>query len=107
MEGFVKKMELRVILNESDSYKGQSLCRLIVEHAHNLNIPGATIMQTKGGYGSRHQIHTSGILRLSAELPVVISIVDDLEKLIPLVDFIKARYQTGLLSLQEIWVSKK
>lgn len=107
MEGFVKKTELRLILNESDSYTGHSLCRLVVEHAHKLGISGATVMKTKGGYGSRQQIHTSEILRISADLPVVISIVDDLEKLNPLIDFIKERYQGGLLSIQEIWVSEK
>lgn len=107
MEGFVKKTELRLILNESDSYKGYSLCRLVVEHAHKLEIAGATVMKTKGGYGSRQHIRTSEILRLSAELPVVISMVDDMEKLNPMIDFIKERYRGGLLSLQEIWVSEK
>jgi len=107
MEGFIKKTELRLILNESDSYKGFSLCRLIVEHAHKLGISGATVLKTKGGYGSRQQIHSSEILRISADLPVVISMVDDIEKLKPLIDFIKERYQGGLLSIQEIWVSKK
>lgn len=107
MEGFVKKTELRLILNESDSYKGFSLCRLVVEHAHKLGISGATVLKTKGGYGSRQQIRTSEVLRISAELPVVISVVDDLKKLKPLIDFIKDRYQGGLLSLQEIWVSER
>jgi len=107
MEGFIKKMELRLILNESDSYKGYSLCRMVVEHAHKLGIAGATVMKTKGGFGSRQHIHTSEILRLSEELPVVISMVDDMGKLSPMIDFIKERYRGGLLSLQEIWVSEK
>lgn len=107
MDGFVKKMELRLILNENDSYHGHSLCRLVVEQAHKLGISGATVIQTKGGYGSRQHIHTLEILRLSSDLPVVISMVDDLEKLNPLIDFIKGRYTGGLLSLQEIWVREK
>ena len=64
-------------------------------------------MQTKGGFGSRQHIHSSSILRISNELPVVISLVDDMEKLLPLVDYVKQRYKGGLLSLQDIWVSKK
>ncbi|MCD6091839.1 MAG: DUF190 domain-containing protein [Bacteroidales bacterium] len=107
MEGFEKKMELRLILNENDSYHGHSLCRLVVEHAHKLGISGATVMQTKGGYGSRQHMHSSDILRLSVELPIVISIVDSQEKLNPLIEYIKERYKGGLISLQEIWVSKK
>ncbi|MDA3905906.1 MAG: DUF190 domain-containing protein [Bacteroidales bacterium] len=106
MEGFVKKMELRLILNESDSYKGYSLCRLVVEHAHKLNISGATVLKTKGGFGSRQHIRTSEILRLSDELPVVISIVDDIDKLRLMIAFIKERYKGGLLSLQEIWINE-
>jgi len=106
MEGFVKRMELRLILNESDSYKGYSLCRLVVEHAYKLGISGATVLKTKGGYGSRHHIRTSEILRISDELPVVISMVDDLEKLKPMIVFIKERCKSGLLSLQEIWINE-
>ncbi len=106
MEGFVKKTELRLILNESDSYNGYSLCRLVVEQAHKLGIAGATVMKTKGGFGSRQHIRTSEILRLSAELPVVISIVDDIEKLRPMIAFIKERYKGGLLSLQDIWINE-
>ncbi|MBN2238033.1 MAG: DUF190 domain-containing protein [Bacteroidales bacterium] len=107
MEGFIKKTELRLIFNENDSYHGNSLCRLVVEKAHELGISGATVMQTKGGFGSRQQMHTSDILRLSTELPVVISIVDDFEKLKPLIDFAKERSKGGLISLQEIWISEK
>ena len=107
MKGFAKKTELRIILNESDTYKGNSLCRLIVEHAFKLGINGATVMQTKGGFGSRQHIHTSGILRLSTDLPVVISLVDEQEKLLPLIEYIKERYKGGLISMQEIWVNKK
>ncbi|HAG15423.1 MAG TPA: hypothetical protein DCG69_02720 [Bacteroidales bacterium] len=107
MEGFEKKMELRIILNESDSYHGNSLCRLIVEKAHEIGIPGATVLQTKGGYGSRNKIHTSDVLRLSNDLPVVITLADDLGKLNELISFVKARYKGGLISLQEIWISKK
>lgn len=107
MEGFIKKTEFRLILNESDSYRGHSLCRLVVEQAHKLGISGATVIQTKGGFGSRSQIHTTEVLRLSSDLPVVISIVEDIEKLGPLIDFVKKRYKGGLMSLQEIWVSEK
>jgi|GEM_PF-2888016 len=104
MEGFSKKTELRLIINENDTYKGNSVCRLVVEQAHKMGIAGATIIQTKGGYGSRQLIHTSEVLRLSSELPVVISIVDDLNKLQPLIAFINEHHTKGLLSLQDIWV---
>ena len=107
MKGFIKKTELRIILNESDSYKGHSLCRLIVEQAFKLGINGATVMQTKGGFGSRQQIHTSRILRLSTDLPIVISLVDEQEKLLPLVEYVKERYKGGLISMQDIWVNEK
>lgn len=107
MEGFVKKTELRLIINENDSFRGESLCRLIVEQAYKLKIAGATVLKTKGGYGSRHRIHTMQVLRLSAEMPVVISMIDDHEKLIPIIEYIKERNKGGLLSLQDILVSEK
>lgn len=106
MDGFIKKMEARFILNENDSYQGNSLCRLIVEEAYKQGVAGATVLQTKKGYGKRQQIHTSDVLRLSADLPVVITLVDDVEKLMPLIQFVKERYSGGLISLQEIWISE-
>lgn len=41
---------------------------------------GATVLRGYLGYGAHRRIHTARILRLSEDLPIVVEIVDALEK---------------------------
>jgi PII-like signaling protein len=72
---------LRIFVGESDQSQGKPLYEAIVLKARELGLAGATVWRGIEGYGARSRIHTSKILRLSENLPILIEIVDTEEKI--------------------------
>lgn len=67
---------LRLFIGESDEHAGRPLHEAIVLKARETGIAGATVFRGAMGYGRSSRLHTTKILRLSEDLPVVIEIVD-------------------------------
>ncbi len=72
---------LRIYVGESDRFEGKPLYRYIVEFLRKEGIAGATVIRGMLGYGKSSIIHNSSILRLSADLPVLIEVVDTVENI--------------------------
>ncbi len=72
---------LRVFIGESDKVDGRPVYKIIVEEARKQGIAGATVLRGFLGFGANSRIHTSKVLRLSEDLPVVVEIVDTEDKL--------------------------
>ena len=72
---------LRIMIGESDKYGRKPLYEWLVLKARELGLAGATVMRGMMGFGANSCIHTSKILRISDDLPVIIEIVDTRENL--------------------------
>jgi uncharacterized protein len=97
---------LRIFIGESDRWHHQPLYEAIVLKARELGLAGATVLRGPMGYGAKSHLHTSKILRLSMDLPIIIEIVDSEEnvnKLIPLLD---EMVQDGMVTLEDVRVLK-
>lgn len=92
---------LRVFVGESDTWKGKSLYRAIVEEARKLNLAGATVIRGIMGYGAASRIHTTRFLRLSEDLPIVIEIVDTEESIERLIPFLDRVVRDGLVTMEK------
>jgi PII-like signaling protein len=80
---------LRIFIGESDHYEGKPLYQALVERARSEGLAGATVIRGIEGYGASSHVHTSRILRLSEDLPIIIEIVDtaeNVERILPMVD---------------------
>ncbi|GAB7014862.1 DUF190 domain-containing protein [Methanogenium cariaci] len=95
---------LRIYIGESDRYEGKPLYRYLVELFEKEGFYGATVLRGITGFGETSRIHTTKILRLSTDLPVVVEVVDSREK----IDQIKPRLEQiisgGLVTEQEVTV---
>jgi len=67
---------LAVYIGETDHWHGKPLYAAIVERARALGLAGATVTRGIMGFGANSRIHTTAILRLSEDLPVVVQIFD-------------------------------
>ena len=76
MTQFTEATLLRLFIGESDEHAGRPLHEAIVLKARETGLAGATVLRGGLGYGRSSRLHTSKILRLSEDLPVVIEIVD-------------------------------
>src|SRR5215831_12671245 len=71
---------LRIFIGESDRHHHQPLYEAIVVKAREMQMAGATVLRGPMGFGKSSHLHTSKILRLSIDLPIVPAIVDSEEK---------------------------
>jgi hypothetical protein len=97
---------LRIFLGESDRWQGQPLYEAIVMKARELHMAGATVLRGPMGFGKNSRLHTTKILRLSEDLPIVIEIVDAKEKIDELMPHIDQMVQEGLVTLERVHVIK-
>ena len=91
---------LRIFIGESDRHEGKPLYEWIVVKAKERGLAGATVMRGMMGFGANSRIHTSRILRLSEDLPVVIEIVDTYENLKNFLSLIDSAIGEGLATLE-------
>jgi len=80
---------LRVFIGESDLHGGKPLYQALVERVRAEGLAGATVLRGIEGFGASSHLHTSRILRLSEDLPIVVEIVDtteNIDRILPVVD---------------------
>ncbi|WP_431908913.1 DUF190 domain-containing protein [Amycolatopsis thermoflava] len=70
-------LRLTIFVGETDLWHHKPLFTEIVHRAHAAGLAGATVLRGIEGYGASNHVHTTRILSLSDDLPVVILIVDD------------------------------
>ena len=102
---------LRIFIGEADVYDHQPLFEVIVRKAREAGLAGATVLRGIEGFGARSRvIHTAKILRLSEDLPIVIEIVDNEEKInafVPVVDDLFDKVSCGgLVTMEDVEVIK-
>jgi PII-like signaling protein len=69
-------LRLSIMIGESDRWHHKPLSTEIVHRAHKAGLAGATVLHGVEGFGASNRIHTTRLLSLSEDLPVVIVIVD-------------------------------
>lgn len=97
---------IRIFIGESDKAGVLPLYEKIVLEAKAFGLAGATVTKGIMGFGKDSRIHTAKILRLSEDLPIVIEIVDTLEKIesfkIKLDELFEATKSGGLITLEKV-----
>jgi uncharacterized protein len=91
---------LRIFIGEADRWHGKPLYQAIVEEARTRGLAGATVLKGFLGFGAHSRLHTSAILRLSTDLPVVVEIVDAAEKIQAFLPLLDEMVQEGLVTLE-------
>jgi len=92
---------LRIFIGETDKYEGRPLYKAIVEKARQRGMAGATVMRGLLGFGANSRIHTSQILRLSEDLPLVIESVDSEERINAFLPELDTMISEGLVTLEK------
>jgi PII-like signaling protein len=95
---------LRIFIGENDRTDGQPLYEAVVLKAREMQIAGATVLRGAMGYGHSSRLHTSKILRLSEDLPLVIEIVDSEEKIAAFLPELEKIMTSGLITLEKVQV---
>jgi len=92
---------LTIIVSDSDHWHHKSLFTEIVHRAHDAGLAGATVLHGVEGFGTSSRIHTTRILSLSEELPVVIIIVDSHDRIADFLPQLEEVVSEGLVILDD------
>jgi uncharacterized protein len=102
MKLFTEARLLRIFIGESDKHDGRPLYQVIVDRARERELAGATVLRGTLGFGANSRIHTTRILRLSEDLPVVIEIVDEPGRIGEFVTELDSLITEGLVTLEKV-----
>ncbi len=97
-------MLLRAFFGEDDKYKGRPLYEAIVMKAREAHLAGATVLRGPIGFGHSSRVHTTKILRLAGDLPIIIEIVDTEAKIKAFLPTLDTMMTSGLVTLEKVQV---
>jgi len=97
-------MLLRVFIGEDDKFRGRPLYEAIVMAARDAKLAGATVLRGPMGFGRSSRLHTTKILRLSGDLPLVIEIVDTEAAIKAFLPSLDTMMGSGLVTLEKVQV---
>jgi len=92
---------LRIFIGEADKWNGKPLYEEIIYLAKKNGLAGATAIKGFMGFGCKSHMHTTKLLRLSEDLPIVIEIVDSEEKISQFVPLLDEMVKEGLITLEK------
>jgi uncharacterized protein len=95
---------LRIFFGEDDKFERVPLYEAIVLKARAMHLAGATVLRGAVGFGHSSRIHTTKILRLSQDLPIVIEIVDSQEKIDAFLPELDRMMSHGLVTMERVQV---
>jgi len=95
---------LRIFVGEADRHDGKPVYEWIVAQARRRGLAGATVLRGTLGFGATSRIHSSKILRLSEDLPMVVEIVDEKQKIESFLDEINPAITGGLATIERVQI---
>ena len=95
---------LRIFIGEDDKFGGKPLHEAIVLKAREMHLAGATVLRGPMGFGASSRLHTTKILRLSEDLPLVIEIVDAEDRIDGFLPTLDGMMSSGLITLEKVQV---
>ena len=94
---------VRVHFGEDDRWQGKPLHEAIVEAARREDLAGATAYRGIEGYGASSRIHRKHLLT-SSDLPVMVCIIDEAEKIQRFLPILEVMVHEGLIAISDVEV---
>ena len=97
---------MRVFVGESDHclsgpYKGRPLYEALLSILRERGFAGATVVRGIAGFGASAKIHTDRILRLSTDLPVIVEVVEEEQRIQDILPELEEVMGGGLITLEK------
>lgn len=99
-----EQIMVRIFFGESDKWRHQSLEKALLERLRREGFAGATVFRGVAGFGANSVIHTTHLLELSSDLPVVMEVVDSEEHVQNLMPILDEMLDDGLVTMEKVRV---
>jgi PII-like signaling protein len=95
---------MRIFIGEGDRYEHQPLYEALVELLRKEGFAGATVLRGLCGFGANRVFHSQRLLDLSADLPLIVEVVDTEAKINAIMPRIDAMMGGGMITLEKATV---
>jgi CBS-domain-containing membrane protein/PII-like signaling protein len=95
-----------IFIGESDLWHGRSLYLSILETLKRNGCAGGTVFRGIAGFGAHNLIHTTSLVELSSDLPIVVTFVDRADRVARVLPEITAMVNEGLITVIPVDVLK-
>ncbi|MHB1615487.1 MAG: DUF190 domain-containing protein [Actinomycetes bacterium] len=95
---------LSIFIGEEDRYRHHPLYEEIVRRAHDAGLAGVSVFRGIEGYGASTHVHTARLLELADELPLLLVIIDDEERIRAFLPVLDEVVVEGLVIMDEVEV---
>lgn len=96
------KKRLRIYTTEAARHDGHCLFELILKATKENKLAGITVMRGIAGYGREGHAHMVRLIELSGNLPIVIDIIDEKEKISQFAEMIIPWVNEGIVTVEDI-----
>jgi len=100
-----EKTLARIFIGESDRWHHQPLHVGLLERLRRNGFAGATVLKGISGFGAHSVLHTTQLLRLSQDLPLVVEVVDAEDRMPQLLEIVDEMVPEGLVTLEKVRVA--
>jgi PII-like signaling protein len=99
-----EKVLMRIFIGEAKKHGHRPLHEALTELFLQEGFAGATVLKGVAGFGAHRVYHTHKLLELSADLPMVIEVVESREKIDTIMPKIDAIMESGMITLEQVTV---
>ncbi|MEA3337394.1 MAG: DUF190 domain-containing protein [Chloroflexota bacterium] len=95
---------LTIYIGDSDQWQGRPLYRALLETLRSDGLAGATVVKALAGFGAHSRVHTASLLRLSTDLSLVITVVDQPERIQQALLVVGPMVVEGLITVENVQI---
>jgi len=99
-----EKVLMRIFIGEQDRFRHRPLYDALVELFQKEGFAGATVQRCLSGFGAHSVYHTQNLLDISADLPIIVEVVDSQEKIDAIMPRIDEMMAGGMITLEKATV---
>jgi PII-like signaling protein len=99
-------LRLTAYVGEDDVWHHRPVYSEIVVRARTFGLAGASVFRGIEGFGAASIVHTSRILELSSDLPLVVVIIDEASKIKSFLPQVEEIVDSGLITLDPVDIVK-
>lgn len=100
MDGFRQGRLLRIFVDEHDRHGIEPMYTAIVEMLRKKHMAGATVLRGIEGFGQHQQVHLAKVFSWHPNMPIVIEVVDEAEKIEQIIPDLEAFIGEGLVTVE-------
>ena len=100
--GAARATLMRIFMDEADRYGKRPLYAAVVEELRRNGFAGATVLKGIEGFGTHREVHAARSVDFAGNLPVVIEVAEEEEKIRAIVPVLAAMIPEGLITVERI-----